>query len=606
MHRIVKVAVRARCERLGRSEMIAFIMRLKSRAHFTVGPQPGLRDATFIGTNARRRKQARQRLAILIGLFLVAYLALGARLLQYGLTEPLQSAAIDAGAHAVASRPDLTDRNGLLLATDLNTVSLYAEPRRILDADEVVEKLALVVPNLDWRETHRKLRSDSAFQWLRRQLTPKQQADILALGLPGIGFRPEKRRFYPGGATAAHIVGHVNVDNQGLAGMERYLDQQGLADLRAAGLTNDTRLEPVKLSIDLRVQNIVREVVAKAMVDYEAEAAGAVILDAETGEVLAMASVPDYDPNEPSRRLADGSVDKDYEKGWFNRISNATFEMGSTFKSFTLAMGLDEGKITLNSVVDASRPIRMGGFTIRDFKGKNRPLSIPEVFQYSSNIGTAAVADMVGVDNHRQFFTQLGLLSRLETEMPGVATPTQPRNWKKINSVTISFGHGVSTTPLQTAAAAAALMNGGHLIPPTFLPRSRDVAQSLATRVLKDTTSADMRALYDRNGRIGSGRHAQVEGFLVGGKTGTAEKVINGRYSKTSNFNSFLAAFPMDKPRYIVLSIIDAPRTGEHGGRTAASNAAPMIKAIIQRAAPLLGVQPRFADASSDRRLIDY
>ena len=586
--------------------MIAFIMRLKSRAHFTIGPQPGLRDATFLGTNARRRKQARQRLAILIGLFLAAYLALGARLLQYGLNEPLQSAAIDAGAHAVASRPDLTDRNGLLLATDLNTVSLYAEPRRIIDADEVVEKLALVVPNLDWRETHRKLRSDSAFQWLRRQLTPKQQADILALGLPGIGFRPEKRRFYPGGVTAAHIVGHVNVDNQGLAGMERYLDQQGLADLRAAGLTNDTRLEPVKLSIDLRVQNIVREVAAKAMVDYEAEAAGAVILDAQTGEVLAMASVPDYDPNEPSRRLADGSIDKEYEKGWFNRISNATFEMGSTFKSFTLAMGLDEGKIALNSVVDASRPIRMGGFTIRDFKGKNRPLSIPEVFQYSSNIGTAAVADMVGIENHQQFFTRLGLLSKLETEMPGVATPTQPRNWKKINSVTISFGHGVSTTPLQTAAAAAALMNGGHLIPPTFLPRSRDVARSLATRVLKDTTSADMRTLYDRNGRIGSGRHAQVEGFLVGGKTGTAEKVINGRYSKTSNFNSFLAAFPMDKPRYIVLSIIDAPRTGENGGRTAASNAAPMVKAIIRRAAPLLGVQPRFADASSDLRLIDY
>ncbi len=586
--------------------MIAFIMRLKSRAHFTIGPQPGLRDATFLGTNARRRKQARQRLAILIGLFLAAYLALGARLLQYGLNEPLQSAAIDAGAHAVASRPDLTDRNGLLLATDLNTVSLYAEPRRIIDADEVVEKLALVVPNLDWRETHRKLRSDSAFQWLRRQLTPKQQADILALGLPGIGFRPEKRRFYPGGVTAAHIVGHVNVDNQGLAGMERYLDQQGLADLRAAGLTNDTRLEPVKLSIDLRVQNIVREVAAKAMVDYEAEAAGAVILDAQTGEVLAMASVPDYDPNEPSRRLADGSIDKEYEKGWFNRISNATFEMGSTFKSFTLAMGLDEGKIALNSVVDASRPIRMGGFTIRDFKGKNRPLSIPEVFQYSSNIGTAAVADMVGIENHQQFFTRLGLLSKLETEMPGVATPTQPRNWKKINSVTISFGHGVSTTPLQTAAAAVALMNGGHLIPPTFLPRSRDVARSLATRVLKDTTSADMRTLYDRNGQIGSGRHAQVEGFLVGGKTGTAEKVINGRYSKTSNFNSFLAAFPMDKPRYIVLSIIDAPRTGENGGRTAAANAAPMVKAIIRRTAPLLGVQPRFADASSDLRLIDY
>jgi len=582
--------------------MIAFIIRLKSRAHFVVAPQQG---AHLLGTNARRRKQARQRLAIMIGLFALAYVILGARLIQYGISEPIQSASIGVG-HAVASRPNIVDRNGLLLATDLNMVSLYAEPRRIIDADEVVEKLASVIPNLDWSETHRKLRSQSAFQWLRRQLTPKQQADILALGLPGIGFRPEKRRIYPGGATAAHVVGHVNVDNQGLAGMERYLDSQGLADLRAAGLTNDTRLEPVKLSIDLRVQNIVREVAAKAMVDYKAEAAGAVIIDVETGEVLAMASVPDYDPNEPSRRLADGSIDKEYEKGWFNRISNATFEMGSTFKSFTLAMGLDEGKINLNSVVDASRPIRMGGFTIRDFKGKNRPLSIPEVFQYSSNIGTAAVADMVGIEGHQQFLTRLGLLSKMETEMPGVATPTQPRTWKKINSVTISFGHGVATTPLQTAVAAAALMNGGYLVPPTFLTRTKEEAQALATRVIKDKTSADMRWLYDWNGIKGSGRHAQVDGFHVGGKTGTADKVINGRYARDINFNAFVAAFPMDKPRYVVLSIIDAPRTGENGGRTAASTAAPMIKAIIRRVAPLLGVQPRFGETEETMQLVDY
>jgi cell division protein FtsI (penicillin-binding protein 3) len=585
--------------------MIAFIMRLKSRAHFVVAQEHGARGAILLGTNARRRKQTRQRLAIVIGLFFIAYLALGARLIQYGLSEPIQSASIG-GAHAVASRPNIVDRNGLLLATDLNMVSLYAEPRRIVDADEVVEKLAMVVPNLDWSETHRRLRSQSAFQWLRRQLTPKQQADILALGLPGIGFRPEKRRIYPGGATAAHVVGHVNVDNQGLAGMERYLDQQGLADLRAAGLTNDTRLEPVKLSIDLRVQNIVREVAAKAMLDYQAEAAGAVILDVETGEVLAMASVPDYDPNEPSRRLADGSIDKEYEKGWFNRISNATFEMGSTFKSFTLAMGLDEGKINLNSVVDASHPIRMGGFTIRDFKGKNRPLSIPEVFQYSSNIGTAAVADMVGIEGHQQFLTRLGLLTKMDTEMPGIATPTQPRVWKKINSVTISFGHGVATTPLQTAVAAAALMNGGYLLAPTFLPRTKEEARAIATRVIKEKTSADMRTLYDWNGIKGSGRHAQVEGFHVGGKTGTADKVINGRYARDINFNAFVAAFPMDKPRYVVLSIIDAPRTGENGGRTAASTAAPMIKAILSRVAPLLGVQPRFGDPEAEIRLIDY
>lgn len=584
---------------------ISRVFKIKSRGHLEVSAKGAETTSRIQGTAIRRRMEARKRVAIMMAGFCLVFALVGARLVQYGLANPIVTASFS-NANKVASRPDILDRNGELLATDLDMVSLYADPRKIVDADEVVEKLAAVMPNLDWKETHTKLRSGTAFQWLRRQLTPKQQADILALGIPGIGFRPEKRRFYPGGVTASHIVGHVNVDNQGLAGMERYLDQQGLSDLRAAGLTSDTRLEPVRLSIDLRVQNIVREVVANAMVNYKAQAAGAVILDVDTGEVLAMASVPDYDPNQPSRTLPDGSVDKEYEKGWFNRISNATFEMGSTFKSFTLAMGLDEGKINLNSVVDASRPIRMGGFTIKDFKGKNRPLSIPEVFQYSSNIGTAAVADRVGIEGHQQFLTKLGLLSKMETEMPGVATPTQPRKWKKINSVTISFGHGVATTPLQTAVAAAALMNGGNLIPPTFLPRSKAEASLVSRKVIKETTSADMRYLYNWNGIKGSGRHAQVEGFHVGGKTGTADKVINGRYANDVNFNAFVAAFPMDKPKYIVLSIIDAPVSGEHGGRTAASTAAPMTKKIISRVAPLLGVKPRFGLESNPQLLVNY
>ncbi len=586
--------------------MIGFIVRLNRRAHFSVESRVRPVTKAFVGTSERRKRDSRQRLTFLIAGFAVMYIVVGARLVQYGLNETVVTGSIHPSANAVATRPDILDRNGELLATDINTVSLYAEPRRIVDADEVVEKLATVLPNLDWSDTHRKLRSGSGFQWLRRQLTPRQQSDILALGIPGIGFRPEKRRFYPGAATASHIVGHVNVDNLGLAGMERYIDQQGYADLRATGLTNDTRLEPVRLSIDVRVQHIVREIAARAMTNYQAEAAGAVILDVETGEVIAMASVPDYDPNQPSRTLPDGSVDKEYEKGWFNRISNATFEMGSTFKSFTLAMGLDAEKITLNSVVDASRPIRMGGFTIKDFKGKNRPLSIPEVFQYSSNIGTAAVADRVGIEGHQEFLTRLGLLSKMETEMPGVATPTQPRTWKKINSVTISFGHGVATTPLQTAVAAAALINGGNLMNPTFLPRSKDDAALVSRAVIKEKTSADMRFLYNWNGLKGSGRGAQVEGFHVGGKTGTADKVINGRYASDINFNAFVAGFPMDKPRYVVLTIIDAPKTGVNGGRTAASTAAPMTKEIIERTAALLDVKPRFGGETSPQILVNY
>ncbi|MET0170864.1 MAG: penicillin-binding protein 2 [Agrobacterium vaccinii] len=586
--------------------MIGFIVQLNRRAHFRLESKTLPAATAFVGTSERRRRDSRQRLTFLIAGFAVMYIVVGARLVQYGMVEPVVTGSILPSANAVATRPDILDRNGELLATDINTVSLYAEPRRIVDADEVVEKLATVLPNLDWSDTHRKLRSGSGFQWLRRQLTPRQQSEILALGIPGIGFRPEKRRFYPGAATASHIVGHVNVDNLGLAGMERYIDQQGYADLRATGLTNDTRLEPVRLSIDVRVQHIVREIAARAMTNYQAEAAGAVILDVETGEVIAMASVPDYDPNQPSRNLPDGSIDKEYEKGWFNRISNATFEMGSTFKSFTLAMGLDAEKITLNSVVDASHPIRMGGFTIKDFKGKNRPLSIPEVFQYSSNIGTAAVADRVGIEGHQEFLTRLGLLSKMETEMPGVATPTQPRTWKKINSVTISFGHGVATTPLQTAVAAAALINGGSLMNPTFLPRSKNEAAMMSRAVIKTKTSADMRFLYNWNGIKGSGRGAQVEGFHVGGKTGTADKVINGRYAKDINFNAFVAGFPMDKPRYVVLTIIDAPKTGVHGGRTAASTAAPMTKEIIERTAPLLDVKPRFGGETNPQLLVNY
>lgn len=583
--------------------MISFIVRRRSIAHFQVGHRLGNSPLSFRST---RKSNAKQRVGILIAGFGLVFTTVGVRLTQYGLAEPATTSSIYSQGNSAASRPDILDRNGELLATDLRMVSLFAEPRRIVDADEAVEKLATVIPDLNWSETHRRLRSGTGFQWLKRQITPRQQADILKLGIPGIGFRPEKRRFYPGGRTASHILGHVNVDNQGLAGMERYLDQQGLADLRAIGMTSETPLEPVTLSIDIRVQHIVREIVAAAMVNYKAEAAGAVILDVETGEVIALASVPDYDPNEPSRTLPDGSVDKDYEKGWFNRISNATFEMGSTFKSFTLAMGLDEGKITLNSVVDASHPIRMGGFTIKDFKGKNRPLTIPEVFQYSSNIGTAAVADMVGIERHREFLTRLGLLSKVETEMPGVALPTQPREWKKINSVTISFGHGVATTPLQTAVAASALMNGGNLIAPTFLPRSKDDAATIARKVIGEQTSADMRYLYNWNGLKGSGRSAQVEGFHVGGKTGTADKVINGRYASDQNFNAFVASFPMDQPRYTLLTIIDAPQTGEHGGRTAASTAAPMAKAIIARTASLLGVQPRFGPEAAPQVLANY
>lgn len=569
------------------------IMVVKSKAHFSAGGNnhPGDLARPFEGTRKRNNSQARSRVAIVIVSFTAVYCVIGGRLVQYGLAKPETVSSIGRGDSLMASRPDILDRNGEILATDIRTVSLYAEPHKIVDADDAVEQLATVLPNLNVADIYNKLKSPSRFQWLRRQLTPKQQSEILALGIPGIGFRPEKRRFYPGGATASHIVGHVNVDNRGIAGMERYIDSQGLADLAAIGMTSDAKLEPVKLSIDLRVQNILRDVVVDAMGKFKSLAAGGVVMDVKTGEILAMVSYPDYDPNKP----ADGATE-----GWMNRMSNGTFEMGSTFKSFTTAMALDSGKVKLTDSFDARFPIRIGGFTIKDFHGKHRVLSVPEIFQYSSNIGTAKMADIVGIAGHKDFLTKLGLLSKMQTELPEVKMPSQPREWKKINSITISFGHGVSTTPLQTAVAGAALMNGGHLIEPTFLPRTEEQAAAVSTTVLRKSTSDDMRFLFRWNAINGSGKNARVPGYNVGGKTGTADKVKNGRYTSDANFNAFLAGFPIDNPRYVVLTFIDEPKTDKGNGAALAGNtAAPMVHDIISRSAPLLGVEPKFGEDGS-------
>jgi cell division protein FtsI (penicillin-binding protein 3) len=568
------------------------VMVNKRKAHFSSNVSTGVQDhAAFDGVRKKRANLAKNRVGIMICGFVAFYAVVGGRLVQYGMAQPEIVSSISPADRLMASRPDLLDRNGEVLATDIRTVSLFAEPHRIVDVDEAIEKIRTVLPDLDSRGTYQKLRSNSRFQWLRRQLTPKQQSQILALGIPGIGFRPEKRRFYPGGPTASHVVGHVNIDNRGVAGMERYVDNQGLADLTALGMTTNQAMEPVNLSIDLRVQAIVRDVLMEWIKKTSAIGAGAVVLDATTGEVIAMASAPDYDPNNP----VEGA-----KEGWLNRMSNGTFEMGSTFKSFTVAMGLNAGMINLNSSLDATKPIRIGGFTIKDFHGKNRVLTVPEVFRYSSNIGTGKIADMVGIDAHKQFLTELGLLSKMDTELPEVAQPSQPRTWKKINSITISFGHGVSTTPLQTAVAGAALINGGKLIQPTFLPRTKEQAELVAKQVLSPRSSNDMRYLFQYNGEVGSGRNAQVPGFNVGGKTGTADKVVNGRYASDKNFNAFLGAFPMDDPRYVVLTFIDEPRTDKgNGAALAGHTAAPMVSEIISRSAAMLGVKPKFGEDGS-------
>ncbi|WP_350334960.1 peptidoglycan D,D-transpeptidase FtsI family protein [Coralliovum pocilloporae] len=545
-------------------------------------------------------KIARSRTVLVALVFLGLYAAIAGRLIQLAQTDTAQAGIRLTAKDAIAAtRPNLLDRNGEILATDIQSASLYAEPRRVVDVDEAVERILSVLPDLSESTLRERLESGRGFVWLKREITPRQQAALHALGLPGLGFLPEKRRFYPSGPTAAHVIGHVNVDNQGIAGIEKHLDDEGLADLRDFGFARNQRMEPVNLSIDLRVQHVLRDELAKAKEFFKADAVSGIVLSAKTGEVFGLASLPDYDPNDPATALDDDRI---------NRVTAGVYEMGSTFKAFTTAMALDSGRIRLSDQFDATKPIRRGGFTISDFHAKKRSLSVSEIFIYSSNIGTAKMALSLGKDAHQDFLRRLGLLTRLKTELPENRRPLAPRDWTDLSTMTISFGHGLSVAPIQTAAAAAALVNGGRLIKPTFFVRSAEEAYAAGEQVLLPETSRQMRYLFKLNSEEGSGRKANVLGYRVGGKTGTSEKVVNGRYAKDRLYTSFLSAFPMDDPEFVVLIMLDEPKAAEgtFGYATAGYNAAPTAGKVIARIAPMLGVRPKFDGIDAQTILVSF
>jgi cell division protein FtsI (penicillin-binding protein 3) len=529
-----------------------------------------------------------------MGGFALLFGVLAARLVLLGVnaaddTERVSS-FIAGGAQA---RPDIVDRNGETLATDIKTASLFAEPRYVIDADEATEALTALFPDLNHDRLLRILSTDSAFAYIKRGITPRQQQAVHRLGLPGIGFRVENRRFYPGGPAAGHVLGTVNIDNQGIAGIEKYIDGAFLNDLALAGFVTGNALEPVSLSLDLRAQHVVRDELQQAMERYQAIAAGGIVLDENTGEVIAMSSLPDYDPNN-----RDEVLDPDR----MNRATVGVYEMGSTFKGFTTAMALDSGNVSITDSFDARGSLRVGGHSIQDYRGKNRVLTVPEIFIYSSNIGTARMALAAGTPEQESFLEKLGLLTALDTELPEVGAPlSPPRPWSTISSVTIAFGHGISVSPMQTAVAGAALVNGGYLVPATFFPRSAEEAAAVARPVMRPETSETMRNLFRLNVLRGSGRRAEVSGYMVGGKTGTAEKVVDGGYSSDKRRNAFLAAFPMDAPKYLVLVLLDEPKPEEPGmAATAGLNTAPTVSRIIARIAPMLGVEPRAIDPDED------
>lgn len=560
-----------------------------------VTAEPLAQPIALDGARKQRGNLTRARIRWMVLAVVLGFAVVGGRLVQLGMVvqdDTIEGQTRDA---ITASRPPILDRNGLEMAVDIRVPSLYAEPRRIIDVNEAVRKLRTVLPELDEKWLKDRLTGDQGFVWVQRELTPAIQDAVMRLGIPGIDFITESKRFYPGMSEASHILGSTNVDNQGIAGIERHMDRESVALLQNLGLARGNALTPVELSVDMRVQHIMHEQLVDAMTRYQAIAAAGAMMDIYTGEIIGLVSIPDFNPNEPASALV---------KDTFNRITSGIFEPGSTFKTVTIAGALDAGTASMSDTFDARYGVRFGRYTIDDFHGKHRILSLPEVYKYSSNIGTIRIMQTMGKEAFRAFLTRMHFDKRMEFELPEMRVPTVPKEFSEVSAATASFGHGLSVSPLHLLAAYAAFTNGGNYIEPTLYKRDVADAEKLYERVIQPQTSMAIRSLMRLNALEGSGSQMDKEalGYRVGGKTGTAEKVINGRYSNNKNTNFFASAFPLDNPRYAMVIVVDEPQPeNAQSGETAGWNAGMVTGRIVQRVAPMLGIAPDFSEALDEQ-----
>jgi cell division protein FtsI (penicillin-binding protein 3) len=520
----------------------------------------------------------RNRLVVTGSVFVCAFLAIGLRLAQVALlskpdaalTHLVQPPAVKSTEYG---RVDIVDRNGVVLATTLDSPSLFADPRKITDPADAARKIAHALPGTSEAELKAKLASEKSFVWLYRHLTPTQQYAVNSLGIPGVDFEREERRIYPQGPLAAHVVGYSGLDNKGLAGIERSFDA-ALEDER----------EPLQLSIDIRLQEILRQEMQKTVADFSAIGATGIVMDVRSGEILSLVSLPDFDPNDLNTAVPETI---------FNRATLGVYEMGSVFKIFNTALALNSHKSTLTSIYD-TRPITIGRFTIHDYHPFNRPASVTEIFMESSNIGSARMVMENGPEVQRTFLDSLGLLHSPAIEIPEIGAPEVPHPWRDINAMTIAYGHGLAVSPIQTAIAASAIVDGGILRPATLIKHAEGYVPA-GTRVISEETSSEMRKLMRLVVTEGTGKQAEVPGYLIGGKTGTADKVsAHGGYAKKSLLSSFIGVFPINDPQYMVYVIIDEPHGTKksYGFATAGWTAAPAVARIVARMAPLFGIKP--------------
>ena len=546
------------------------------------------------GTAHQAIETGRTRLRLVAHLFAVLFVVLGWRIFDLAILSDYQAGGSHAGAQA-SIRADITDRNGVILATSMKSSLLHANARQIIDPALAAKELVALFPEMSEQRLRRRLSSKAEYVALKRNLSPREMWQVNALGIPGLHFEEQMHRIYPLGRLAVHAVGFVNRDSVGKSGVERYFDDDlggsGNKDkrVRSHGAKSGQKGEPLALSLDVRVQHILREELLKAIDQFRATAAGGLVMDVENGEVLAMVSLPDFDPNNIPGKLGEAA---------FNRMTLLTYEMGSTFKVFNTAIALDSGVVNMNSAYDATDPIRISSYTIRDDHAQNRRLTVPEILIHSSNIGSAKMALDIGKERQRDYLSRLGLLGRAAIELPERGRPLTPQNWGESTTMTVSYGYGLSVTPLHVATGFSAMVNGGNLVPATLVhDRKPGGQQTIAVprQVISAATSDKIRSLMRRVVTQGTGGKADAAGYFVGGKTGTAERISTaGGYSESALVTSFVGAFPTHRPRYLVMAMVEDPKGNKDTFNFAGAGwtAAPVVGKTISRIGPLLGLAP--------------
>ncbi len=525
----------------------------------------------------RIEDDTRLRIFFVMVLFAAGFVALALGASRAALFSGLD-VADEAAPPLAGARGDILDRNGRVMAMDLVRFGLYLAPGEVSDRAGTIAALTAALPSLERTRLIKDLSGDKPEYYLAGGLTPAQRDAIHALALPGVRFEDETARAYPLGDTAAHLVGFASKDGRGLAGLERGLDSL---------LRSDGGRDPVTLSIDLRVQGALHDELAAAAALYHPAGESGLVVDVRTGEVLAMSSWPDFDPSDPGKAAPADLID---------HAAASVYEPGSVFKVFTLAMGIDSRVANLNTLFDVAQPLQLKGQTIHDYDRGDKVLPLWEVFTHSSNIGAAKLGLMCGAARMDQYFHGFGLFAAAPSILAESAAPITPRRLTEDTVASMSFGHAISVSPLAIATGMSAILNGGVWRPLTFLKLAPGQPPAPGRRVVSATTSRTMLGLMRLNAMVGTGSKANVAGYRVGGKTGTAEKIVDGHYDRRENVSSFAGIFPTDGPldadRYLVFIMLDTPHpTKETGGfTTGGETAAPTVGKVIDRIAPLLGV----------------